>query len=93
MTEFDENGQPEAEQVPSILDKLGPCQRMAKRRMKLDFLRMAEANSKLTVFPSAGEINSEEHRMFIDALEFVEVYSEDGFCRIMARTALGRRKR
>ena len=91
MDDFDENAQPTEPEVPNILDKLEPCQHMRKRRMKLDFITAANAGKQ--VFRSTAALEAEERRMFIDALEFVEVYSEDGFCRIMAREALGRRPR
>jgi len=92
MTEFDETGAPKSAGVPAILDKLGPVQAMSKRRTRWVFEGLtAKVDAVFPIVNPARE--AEERQMFIDALEFVEVYSEDGFSRIMARTALGRRSR
>ena len=89
--DHDKNGVPiEEDKVPSIVDKLGPVQEIRKRRMRLNFSIMAAAQHSPDVPPA---LYREEHSIFIDALEYVEVFSEDAFCRLMARHALGRRPR
>jgi hypothetical protein len=78
--------------TPRILDKLQPCEDMARRRMKLDFLAAAKRGREPFAIDDCVD-RQEERSMFMDALEYVEIYSEDAWARIMARAALGRRKR
>ena len=85
--DHDKNGNPQ--EVPSIVDKLEPVQEIRKRRMKLEFLRDAIEHGQ----GSLADLVHEERRIFIDALEYVEVFSDDAFCRLMARHALGKRPR
>lgn len=72
-------------EVPDIVDKLGPVQVIRKRRMGLDFMVAGHGRT--------SESDREERSIYMDALEYVEVFSEDAFCRLMARHALGRRPR
>ena len=83
---FDEHGNPVEEEasVPQIVDKLAPIQAMRNRRMKFDLLSLSA---------TSGISAREERRILIDALEYVEVFSEDAFARLMARHALGVRPR
>ena len=71
------------ERVPDIVDKLGPVQEMSGRRAKLELLWGGAG--------STADLSSMERRIHMDALEYVERFSEDAFCRIMAYHALGRR--
>ena len=74
-------------EVPDIVDKLGPVQEMSKRRAVLDFKLTGGERGQ----GSGGEMDAMERRIHMDALEYVERFSEDAFCRIMAYHALGRR--
>ena len=85
--EHDQNGNPVEPTVPSIVDKLDPIQHMQKRRAVFEALLRADPREV-----SDGTLGDMEHRMYIDALEYVEHFSEDAFCRIMAYHALGRRE-
>ena len=86
--DHDKSGNPvEKPNVPDIVDKLGPVQLMSKRRAKLDFLRDAAAEGQ----GGGAHLDLLERRIYMDALEYVEHFSEDAFCRIMAYHALGRR--
>jgi hypothetical protein len=83
--EYDENGNP-IEKTPGLVDKLAPCQAMHRRRASLK-MRAINPSEPFTL----TVCEETERQMFIDALEYVEVYSEDVFARIMAREALGKR--
>ena len=86
---FDEQGNPVPDSgVPKIVDKLAPIQAMRSRRMKLNFQYGVTSDAKVL-----NELDHEERRIMIDALEYVEVFSDDAFSRLMARHALGTRPR
>jgi hypothetical protein len=77
---FDEQGNKVDEpSVPEVIDKLGPVQQMRIRRMRHDLLE------------SCHHGDTEDRRMLVDALDYVQTFSEDAFSRLMAAQALGRR--
>ena len=66
-------------EVPEIVDKINPIEEMRARRMKHTLL--------MTNNPG----DTEDRRMLLDALEFIQTFSEDPFSRLMAQHAMGRR--
>ena len=85
---FDEHGnEMRGSETPPIVDKLAPCLAMRSRRNALR-IKAIDPSEPFTTAVS----ESVERQMFVDALEYVEVYSEDVFARIMAREALGKRR-
>ena len=85
---FDENGNPIEEKLPQLVDKLKPIQALHRRRLNLKMNAVTEGPFDM---PAINE--AEERSMFIDALEYIEIYSEDVFARLMARESLGKRER